>query len=162
MKRVQFRAARPEDAEILLEIKRAAIGEIDSDQYTAVQIEAWRPTRAAESDFKRAIQSEQFEILLAESARQPVAYGVLNTECNRIDALFVHPKFANEGVGSSLVRQFESRARMEGIKALEIVASLNAKSFYESLGYLDCGRKTRTIRDFELEFAIMRKEFDLP
>lgn len=160
MDRIQFRPARSADADRILEIKQQSIEEIDTDYYTPVQIEAWRPTGAERSDFKRAIESNEFDILLAVRGEAVVGYGVLNTHQNRIEALFVHPEFSGNGIGTSLVRQFESRARIEGLDKLTIVSALNAKRFYESLGYWDCGRKTRTIRDFELQFALMRKQFD--
>jgi hypothetical protein len=48
---------------------------------------------------------------------------------------------------------------MRATPELTIVSSLNAKSFYESLGYWDFGRKVRDIDGVNLEFAIMRKLF---
>lgn len=159
MERVQFRHARPGDASRVLQIKQAAIEQIENSVYTDRQRAAWQPDDTALSDFRSAIESEQFEILLAELENEAVGYGVLNTEKSRIDAVFVHPTFSNRGIATSLLRQFESRARMSGIDELKIVASLNAKSFYESLGYWDFGREQRSIDGVEIEFAIMRKRF---
>lgn len=159
MERVQFRHARPEDASRVLQIKQAAIEQIESSVYTDRQRAAWQPDDDAVSDFRSAIESEQFEILLAEQEEETAGYGVLNTERSRIDAVFVHPEFSNNGIATSLLRQFESRARMYGIDELKIVSSLNAKSFYELQGYWDFGRERRKIEGVEIEFAIMRKQF---
>lgn len=159
MGEVQFRSACRADAEAVLSIKQAAIDAVEGDAYTDRQLTAWRPDDDAVSDFERGIESQQFQILLAQQAGTPVGYGGLNTVENRIDAVFVHPAHRGEGVGRSLVRQFESRARMHAIPELTIISSLNAVGFYTSLGYWDFGRKRRTINGVDLEFAIMRKMF---
>lgn len=160
MGQLQFRSATPADAGVIVTIKQAAIHQIDSGEYTTAQLDAWQPDDDAEPSFERAIASDEFDVLVAEVAGAIAAYGVLRPAENRIDAIFVHPTYTGEGIGTSLVRQFESRARMHDLPELKIVASLNAKSFYESLDYWDFGRKQRTIDGVELDFAIMRKVFD--
>lgn len=160
MGELTYRAAKIGDARAILTVKQAAIGAIDGDEYTASQLDAWRPGDDLVDDFGRAIESNRFEILLVESGPAPAGYGVLNTQENRIDAVFVHPDYHGEGIGSSLVSQFESRARISGLSELQIASSLNARGFYETLGYRDVGRKQREINGVELEFAVMRKVFD--
>lgn len=160
MGRVRFRHAQPVDAERLLRIKQDAIDAIDSAVYSEKQLSSWQPDDGAVEDFRRAIESGQFEVLLAEQDGITVAYGGLNAPENRIDAVFVDPEYSGEGIATSLVKQFESRARMGGVPELKIVSSLNARPFYESLGYWDFGRTTKDIGGVELEFAIMRKVFD--
>ncbi|MFC6720529.1 GNAT family N-acetyltransferase [Halobacteriaceae archaeon SHR40] len=155
-----YRAAKVGDAGAILTVKQVAISAIDSDEYTARQLDAWRPDDELVEEFGRAIESNRFEILLVESGPATAGYGVLNTAENRIDAVFVHPEYHGEGIGSSLVRQFESRARITGLSELQLVSSLNAKEFYETLGYRDIDRKVREINGVDLKFAVMRKLFD--
>lgn len=160
MGQVQFRTANRSDASALVALKRAAIEAIDTAQYTESQLTAWQPDESAVTDFERAIDSETFDVVVASNTDEIVAYGVLRPEASRIEAIFVHPDHTGCGIGRSLVRQLESRARMSGLSEIKIVASLNAKSFYESLSYWDFGRECRRIDGVELEFAIMRKVFD--
>jgi len=160
MGELTYRAARVGDARAILTVKQAAISAIDGDEYTARQLDAWRPDDDLVDDFGRAIESNHYEILLVESGPATAAYGVLNTQENRIDAVFVHPDYHGEGIGSSLVSQFESRARISGLSELQIASSLTAREFYETLGYRDVGRKRREINGTVLTFAIMRKVFD--
>jgi len=157
---VRFRHAQSADAGRLLSIKQAAIDAIDSGEYAERELSAWRPDDGATEDFRRAIESGQFEVLLGERDGATVAYGGLNAPQNRIASIYVHPEYSGEGIATSLVRQFESRARMGAIPELKIVSSLNARSFYESLGYWDFGRTTEEINGVEVEFAIMRKVFE--
>ena len=160
MGRLRFRQAKAWDARTILEIKQAAIDSIDTGEYTDQQLDAWRPDDNAIGDFRRAIRSDRFVILLAERDGEPAGYGVLNTKTNYIDAIFIHPDYTGEGIASSLVKQFETRARMQDLPEITIVSSMNARSFYQSLDYWDFGTKTRTINGTEIEFAIMRKIFN--
>lgn len=156
---VQFRQAEPVDATDVLAIKQAAIRST-GDTYSETQVEAWRPTEEALPTFKQAMESDQFVVLLAETDDDPAGYGVLNVEEARIDAVFVDPEHAGDGLGSSLVRQLETRARMMGLSELTVVSSLNAQPFYESLEYEQFDSRTRTIDDVDLEFVAVRKELE--
>ena len=158
MASVRFRQAEPSDAQALWWTKHAAIDSIETDEYSADQLRAWKPDGEAVTDFQRAIESKTFDAVLAEVDDDTVGYGVLNTEDGRIDAVFVHPDSTGQGIATSLVRQLETRAQMYGIEELTIVSSLNAKSFYEQVGYHDAGSKQRTIDEETLEFAVMQKQ----
>lgn len=156
---VQFRQAKPADAEDVLAIKQAAVESTDGT-YSETQVEAWRPAEGALPTFKQAMESEQFVVLLVETPEGPAGYGVLNIDEARIDAVFVEPSYAGEGLGSSLVRQLETRAQMVGLAELTVVSSLNAQPFYESLGYEPYEDRTRTIDDTDLEFVAVRRSLD--
>ena len=97
---VQFRQAEPVDAEAVLEIKQTAI-ETAGEPYSDEQIAAWRPTEEALSVFTQAMKSEQFVVLLVETDDGPAGYGVLNIDEAHIDAVFVAPGHAGQGLGSS-------------------------------------------------------------
>jgi putative acetyltransferase len=157
---VQFHQADADDGETLFWIKHAAINGIESDAYDEAELDAWKPTGAAVDDFGRAVDSDRFDIILAVVDGEEVGYGVLNIPDGRIDAVYVHPEYSRQGIASSLVGQLESRARMHDIDELKIVSSLNAKSFYERLGYWDFGTKIRTIDGVQVEFAIMHKQLE--
>jgi len=156
---VQFRQAEPGDAADVLAIKQAAI-ESAGETYSDTQVEAWRPTEDALPAFEQAMESEQFVVLLAEAGGAPAGYAVLNVAERRIDAVFVDPEYAGMGLGSSLVGQLETRARMLGLSELHIVSSLNARPFYESLGYEEVESRTRTIEGVDLDFIAVQKELE--
>lgn len=160
MSSARYRQAQSSDAAAILSLKRAAIGAIDSAQYTSTELEAWQPDDDALPAFRAAIESDQFVVKLAEIDGDVAGYGVLNVPENRIDAVFIHPDYRGHGIASTLLGQLELQAQMHGIPELKIVASLNAKSFYTSLNYWDFGTETRTIDGVDVEFAIMRKTLD--
>jgi len=156
---VQFRQAEPGDAADVLALKQAAIESAD-ETYSDTQVEAWRPTEDALPVFEQAMDSDQFVVLLAETAGELAGYAVLNVAERRIDAVFVDPEYAGQGLGSSLVGQLETRARMLGLSELHVVSSLNARAFYESLGYEEVESRTRTIEGVDLDFIAVQKELE--
>ena len=52
----------------------------------------------------------------------------------RILAVFVHPLFGGDGIGTRLTEYLEDEARAAGYRALETNATLNAIGFFEKLG----------------------------
>jgi GNAT superfamily N-acetyltransferase len=55
----------------------------------------------------------------------------------RVVAVFVHPLFSRNGLGTRLIEFLEVEAAAAGYRALEISATLNVASFFEQLGYLE-------------------------
>ena len=155
----RFRQADPEDAADVLAIKQAAIESTDGT-YSDTQVDAWSPDDDALSTFEGAMEREQFVVLLATVDGAPAGYGVLNVDATRIDAVFVDPGYTGRGLGSSLVGQLETRARMLGLTDLTVVSSRNARQFYESLGYEVTDSRTRTIEGVELGFVAVEKAID--
>lgn len=58
----------------------------------------------------------------------------------RILAVFVHPLFDGDGIGSRLIEYLEDEARVAGYRALEASVTLNAVSLFERLGYRETRR----------------------
>jgi ribosomal protein S18 acetylase RimI-like enzyme len=58
----------------------------------------------------------------------------------RIVAVFVHPLFTGDGIGSRLVEHLEEEAHAAGYRAVEASVTLNAASLFERLGYLEMRR----------------------
>jgi ribosomal protein S18 acetylase RimI-like enzyme len=160
MPRLQFRQATPDDAAAVLAVKRAAIRELTGDHYADAQVDAWAPDDDALPSFEAAIESDRFTVLLAETDGETVGYGVLNGAAGRIDAAYVHPDHARDGIATSLVGQLETRAGMRDIDELDVVASLNAVPFYESLGYWRLDTEPRDIGGVDVDFTVMRKRLD--
>lgn len=52
-----------------------------------------------------------------------------------VRAVYVHPAFARQGVGSALYADLERWARERGVDSLGLWASLNAVGFYERQGF---------------------------
>lgn len=156
---IQFRQAELADAESIVTVKRAAISDT-TGTYTPAQTDAWQPGDDAVDSFEAAIEDEQFVVIVAVSGEEIQGYGALNVEKSRVDAVYIHPDRMRKGLGSSLLRQLESRARMCGLDELEVVSSVNAAEFYESFGYERIEPRTRVIDGVKLDFVAYSKELD--
>jgi GNAT superfamily N-acetyltransferase len=76
----------------------------------------------------------------------------------RVVAIFVHPLFSRNGLGTRLTEHLEVEAANAGYRALEISATLNAAGFFEQLGYLETGRRGWGLpAGHVLPTALMRK-----
>jgi putative acetyltransferase len=62
-------------------------------------------------------------------------FGHLNADTGALEAVYVSPTYAGEGVGTRLLDVLESRAVEAGVEDLSLVSSLNAVGFYEHHGY---------------------------
>ena len=58
----------------------------------------------------------------------------------RLLAVFVHPLFSGNGIGTRLTEFLEVEAAAAGYRALEMSATLNAAGFFEGLDYLETRR----------------------
>lgn len=184
MPTTRFRRATPEDAAALLSVKRAAIEDLEHWQYSPEQVEVWKPEDSYVDTFAQAIRDDRFVVHVAErgAGDDPAAsdawdsaadldgddhptvvgYGALTVPDRRIDAIYVHPNHHGEGVATSLVKQLEASARVQGIAELDVVAARNAVGFYESLGYWRLDEEVTTIEDVEVEFVRTRKDLSEP
>lgn len=76
----------------------------------------------------------------------------------RILALFVHPLFASQGIGTRLAEHLAQEARAAGYQAMEASVMLNATAFFERLGYIEVRLGTWALTSGrELPITYMRK-----
>ncbi|MFA5900009.1 MAG: GNAT family N-acetyltransferase [Hyphomicrobium sp.] len=76
----------------------------------------------------------------------------------RILALFVHPLFTGQGIGTHLAEYLAQEARAAGYQALEASVMLNATVFFERLGYIETKLGTWALSSGrELPITFMRK-----
>jgi GNAT superfamily N-acetyltransferase len=58
----------------------------------------------------------------------------------KIRAIFVHPKFARQGLGSVLLETAEDAARAAGFRRFEMGSTLTGVALYTLKGYREVGR----------------------
>ena len=81
-----------------------------------------------------------------ERRRRPVSreddlagWGRLDLNDGEVSAVYVHPEFARQGVGSMILDHLVSVGREVGMDRLHLWASLNAVPFYEAAGFESLG-----------------------
>ena len=134
-----IRRAQPQDCHAIASVHAAAVKGIDTNLYTAEEIQAWAVPRKPES-YAEAIRTKEF--VVAQDGDAIVGFGVLNQETAEVEAVYVIPGAGRRGIGREVLRKLEEQASALGLKVLRLNASLNAAPFYEKAGYEPQERST--------------------
>ena len=140
---MRIRDATPADAEAVRRVHADSIEGLGPEAYSQEQVEAWA-LGCESADYDAAIrQTDAF--LVAERDGEVVGFGSLDLEPSEQDyesspdaeitGVYVHPSVVREGVGTALYGELEERARVADVDTLGLLASRNAVSFYEAMGY---------------------------
>jgi GNAT superfamily N-acetyltransferase len=79
----------------------------------------------------------------------------------KIRAFFVHPNWARQGIGRSIINTCEEAARTEGFRRMELGSTLPGEPLYAAMGYTVTERFDIKMPDGEtLPGALMVKSFD--
>ena len=147
-----FRTATPDDISAIREVMEASISRLQSGVLTPEQVEASRGGMGLDT---RLIDDGTYFLVLSGHrlagcggwSRRATLYGgdhsggrdarLLDPAIDRarIRAMYTHPDFIRQGVGSLILRAGEYAARAEGFRAAEMAATLAGKPFYERHGY---------------------------
>ena len=129
---VQLRVAAVFELAALREIRNQSAQWACRSVYTGEQLAAWL-ARPLPDKMLRLLESGF--VMVAEVQDRVVGYGALDPESQEIEAVFVLPDHAGQGVGLALLRALEAAAQRLGLDQLQLAASLNAVSFYRQAGY---------------------------
>jgi len=125
---IQIRLARPEDLDRVIELQTQALEILSSAHYNAQQIQALVTGQAA-------WRGRDETLFLAESAGELVGFSGLSTQRPQITAVYTHPQFARQGVGSQLLQALEAAAIEKRYLSVWVISSLTAVAFYQDRGY---------------------------
>jgi len=121
MKGSNIRRAEVRDAEIIRQLYQTSIRGLGSSDYTPEQIERWanRPLEAFAQDIQNTL------VLLSEFQGQLLGFGQLDTKTAEIRALYVHPDYARQNIGSFLLMLLEVEAGSADVPRFTVNAPLN-------------------------------------
>ena len=129
MNTVNIRLARPEEAELLLQIHHASVQGLCAGQYDAEQIAHWFDGRDA-SIYTEGIAQQRLWLACA-----PDPVGFIEVDEHSIDKLFVLPQAAGLGVGKALLLHGLQALQAEGRQTVDIEATLTGVAFYQKHGF---------------------------
>ncbi|MEZ9819939.1 GNAT family N-acetyltransferase [Shewanella sp. 10N.286.45.A1] len=99
------------------------------------------------------------EALVFEVQNQLLAFGFVDIQQRRLEALFVTPDYAGKGYGKLIASELLLVAQRAGVKQLTLSSSLNAVKFYQGLGFV---AKEETLwvhpLGFEMASVVMVKQ----
>jgi putative acetyltransferase len=159
---MQVRPARPEDAQDILDLHVVSIRAFGPDAYEKTQVEAWATLPDDAPGYPIGEPGEYY--VVAERDGEVVGFGHLKEEADEydteaaIEAVYVHPDVAREGVGSAMLAHLEGYARGRGFERLGLLSSLNAVGFYEASGWERVGERTHETSGAELAVVEMVRD----
>ena len=111
-------------------------------EYTKEQLNAWaNPNINYESWEKRLDRTKPYLAVIDDNL-----VGFAEFYDDYIDCFYVHHEYQGQGVGKALMNHILDIASKNGIKIVRVDASITAKAFFESFGFVET-RKNEIKRD---------------
>lgn len=140
---ISVRKAQPEDAEAICDVHIASVRTLCAKDYTPEQIEAWVGKRFPEK-YRNAIANLSETIFVAHKGEEVVGFAWFFEY--EVRAVYVHPSYTRQGVGTLLLEAVEREAVAGNIDKLKLSASITAERFYQSCGYQAMEHGFHTLR----------------
>ena len=140
--------ARPEDAEAILVVHRAAVRQTAATAYDVSVIEEWAPlpiTRMQIDELSARIANGAEIAVVARIGTGIVGFGAIVVGGNELRAVYVAPDVARTGVGRAILDRLVMIASELKLTHLTMDASLNAEAFYLHHGFVTEGRGTHIL-----------------
>ncbi len=144
----------PGEEKYIWELYYETIHNINIDDYTNEQIEAWAPSDLDESVWTNKIIEIDPYVVVIET--KIVAYADLQ-ENGYIDHFYCHHEHQRKGIGSFLFSFLEQLAVLRNINKLISDVSITAKPFFESKGFIVIKKQYLNMKGQFLENYIMAK-----
>ena len=142
-----------EDAQAILELYFLAVHELNKEFYSEEQLAAWTENRSVEGTIKAAKECDDY--LVAEKDGEVLGFGCRRND--KLQALYVHPSAARQGVGSALLEELLGRIREEGFLCVRAESSLGAQAFYERRGFRAIKQSTVSVSSIDIPCVIIQK-----
>jgi putative acetyltransferase len=148
------RAYKTSDAEEIVQLFYDTVREVNIRDYSKEQVEAWAPVDMAVERWMKRLASQLTYV--AEESGNIVGFAQLE-ENGHIDCFYCHKDFQRKGVGTQLLKQIESKAADLGIERLFTEASITAKPFFESKGFVVVRKQEVELRNQKFINFVMEK-----
>ena len=156
---VQVRAFQPGDAPTLLALFRDTIRRVNVRDYAPEQIRAW-----ASDEINAAEWAARFAgrfVGVAEFGGRVVGFAELEAD-GHIDRFYVSADHQRRGVGRALLEAILAEARRAGVRRLFTEASITARPFFESQGFVVLTPQVVVSRGVEFSNYRMERQLFLP
>ncbi len=154
MSAIALRPYLPADADRCVDIFRASIEELASEDYSGEQRDAW----AAKADDRAAFAARLAKALTLIAVIDGEAAGFASLlGPDVLDLLHVDPRFARRGVGAALIDALLRLAEARGAQRLTSEVSDAARPLFERHGFVAQRRNLVQLEDLWLANTTMTK-----
>ncbi len=156
---MEIRLFQPQDTNRLAQLFHDTVREVNIQDYTADQVQAWAPENLHFRDWER-VCSDRFTYI-AEEAGEIIGFAELEPN-GHIDCFYCHKDYQRRGVGTRLYQTIETKAVELGIKKLYTEASITSRTFFKSRGFGITKEQQVLVRGEKLINYAMAKDLDSP
>ena len=143
------------DTKEIMKLFYDTIHEVNIHDYTQEQVAAWAP---ANMDIEVWIKSLGSKFTYVAEEDKIIGFGELEAN-GHIDRFYCHKDFQRKGVGKKILEQIELKANSLGVEKLFTEASITAKPFFESQGFIVIKKQEVERRGQKLINFVMEKHF---
>jgi putative acetyltransferase len=134
-----LRPLLPADAPHLAVLLRESVERLAEEFYDEAQRAAWAASAEDEAAFAAKLAQGLTVVALVE--KEIAGFATLEKN-ETVEMLYVHPDFARQGVGATLLGALEKLAAARGTTTLEVEASDAARDFFAKRGFTAQSRNT--------------------
>lgn len=137
---IRIRPARPDDGKQIGRMIYDTVRAINRKDYSEPQVEAWAPDPYIFSTY------DESYAYVAELKGEIVGFGNFTSE-GCLHRFYIHKDFQGQGIGSRLLEALEARALSIGLTEMTTEASITAKAFFLSKGWVIKMQNTKIFRE---------------
>lgn len=155
---MQIRLFQPGDAPAIAQLFHDTVRTINIQDYSLEQVTAWSPDDLYFRDWLEGCSSKFTYV--AEVDQQIIGFGELEQN-GQIDCFYCHHLYQRQGVGSRIYTAIAKRAQELNLTHLFTEASITAKPFFLSKGFVVVKEQTVACRGQIFINYLMRKQLKI-
>ncbi len=152
---MQIRLFRPEDTQAIAQLFHDTVRTVNVRDYSLEQVKAWSPDDIYFRNWE-SLCSSRFTYV-AEAEQKILGFGELEPN-GHIDCFYCHHQYQRQGIGSQIYRAIENKARELNLACLSVEASITAKPFFVSQGFLIVKQQAVSCRGKTFINYLMQKQ----
>ena len=130
---ITIRVAQAEDADAIVQLQLVSIKTLCIQDYSTEQLQALLKSKSRHRYWEETI-------FIAEIGKTIAGFAALQKYNHLITAMFVHPQYVRQKIGTKLLSYLEQIAITKKTKKLLVYSSLTAEKFYTRNGFDTVGR----------------------
>jgi putative acetyltransferase len=152
---LEIRKYEKRDTEAIIKLFKETIIKINRKDYSKDQVETWANSSATLEEWDNRLKNSITYVVVID--HKIVGFGNL-TANGEIDLLYTHKNFQGQGIGAAIVEKLENDAKMNDLTEMTTEASITAKRFFESKGYVVLKQQIKKFKGTEFINYIMKKK----
>ena len=133
MSNISIRLYRSSDAKQIAQLFYETVHTVNAKDYSREQLDAWAPKELDTAGWERAL----FPTIafVAQIGKKIVGFADFLPD-GFLCHLYVHKDHQRQGIATLLLAEVEKTAKAQGLASMQTEASITARPFFESQGYM--------------------------